>query len=409
MGSIQEMPRTSTPPPLELSSLPPGNSPDLQLVPATELERTQSWHINCHEWRGPLSPAQYFEREAYLERQSLVSDGKITFWILTLKTSDPNSHDSSRSTSGRPILAACETVLKSAYVAQGGKLRKILAHGIGSVYCRSEYRGKGYASRMISELGTRLGELAWQQPKDTPRGFFSVLYSDIGRQFYAKHAWKPMPSTHIVLLPVHQKSYEKTRQRLGLPEVKDLTATSLETVCQTAISQVETELIEKSRQTPSVPFVAFRPDVEHMGWHHAREDFQARTLFGTDPEIKGAIDPSSGCALIWSRVWRETPARHSIDILRTVIPSKNTLSAEEIEMSLAALLLRAQLESTAWDMLAGVEVWAPEESLLAAATLLNGSEKEVEIVVREKEHICSLRWEGEGDVQWFASEKYPWM
>ena len=213
MGSIEQEIPACPPSALEATSLPTADSVDIHLVPATELERTHCWRLNCNEWRGPLSPQQYFEREAHLERQKLVSNGKITFWILTLKSHPEDENQA------RPILASCETLLKPAFVTKSGELRDVLTHGIGSVYCRKEYRGKGYANRMMSELGKRLGG-GWQQ-KNSP-GIFSILYSDIGQKFYARHHWKPMPSTHMTLLPINQTGYDETRLLLKLPDIKDL-------------------------------------------------------------------------------------------------------------------------------------------------------------------------------------------
>ena len=409
MGSIGDrdhdlpVPQTATPPALDSSSLPSGSSEEVVLVQATELERTQCWHINLHAWRGPLSPAQYIQREAYLERQALVSDGKITFWMLTLKEKENHSDE----TAARPILASCETLLKDAYVAQDGHLNPVLAHGIGSVFCRPEYRGKGYASRMVSELGRRLGKLAWQQPKGTPRGYFSVLYSDIGSEFYARHGWKPMNSTHITLQPIDQVAYDDTRNQLGLPSVENLTTSELEPICKTAIRQVKGELIAKSsKDTDKRPYVAICPDYVHMTWHFAREEFQARTLYNSHPNIKGAIDRITGCALIWCRVFRDKPEQNGIDILKTIIPNTEERTPD-LDKSLAALLLRAQLEAELWKMQAGVEVWSPEPLTLRAAKIL-ANQEDVEVITRKDEHICSLRWEGEGQVEWLSSEKYVW-
>lgn len=410
MGSIGEhdlyVPETATPPALDPESLPSGASEELVLVQATELERTQCWHLNLHAWRGPLSPAQYLQREAYLERQPLVSDGKITFWFLTLK----DYHQTDKS-SPRPILASCETLLKNAYIAQDGHLTPVLAHGIGSVFCRREYRGKGYASRMMSELATRLGKLAWQQPKDTSRGHFSILYSDIGQQFYAKHGWKPMTSNHITLRPIDQAAYDHARQRLDLPRVEDLRSVDLEPICQAAITQVESELLTKSSMDATKrPYVAVCPDYKHMGWHFAREDFFASALYGPYPEIKGTVDRKTGCALIWSKVFRDDPEQSGLDMLKTIIPAHHDTATDntaDLEKSIAALLLRAQLEAKTWDMQAGVEVWNPEKITLRAAKML-ANEEDVEVVTRKDEHICSLRWEGEGEVEWLANEKYAW-
>lgn len=96
-GSLEE---TTAPAPLPLPKLPPSGSPSISLVPATLLERYQCWHINAHSWRGPLSVPQYIRREAFLERQLLTRNGKITYWILT-DTSLPVGQDGAR-----PILAS---------------------------------------------------------------------------------------------------------------------------------------------------------------------------------------------------------------------------------------------------------------------------------------------------------------
>ncbi len=222
---------------------------------------------------------------------------------------------------------------------------------------------------------------------------------------------------------------------LSLFETTSLISTmDAEPVCQIAIEQVKAEVTQTSQQTPpGTSIIAVSPDVDHMVWHHAREEFQAKSLFNKDTAIKGAVDPATGCALIWCRVWREGE-NDGIDVLKTVIPgivddpsegvlssrtwsstssqsatdsAEHSIGAYRIRQSLAALLLRAQLESAIWKMQGGVEIWSPEGVVIAAVKVLNKNE-DVKIVVREEEHICSLRWESEGEVEWLANEKYAW-
>ena len=189
-------PSTSTPEPVPKNLRPASTSVDLVIVPATDLEYVQTWHLNAGEWRGPLSLEQYLRRERTLQNLDLTKDGKITAWILTSDQLPPNADGT------RPILASCETLLKHAYLAKNGKTQKILAHGIGSVYCRPEYRGNGYAGRMMVELGKAVQ--TWQQSNGT-KGTFSVLYSDIGVNFYSQRGWKVFPSTHIHLCHAHRQ------------------------------------------------------------------------------------------------------------------------------------------------------------------------------------------------------------
>ena len=94
----------------------------------------------------------------------------MTFWILV---------DTASATKSRPILASCESFRKRALIRrQDGKVQEVISHGIGSVFCNPDFRGKGYAGRMLNELGNKLEN--WQQ-KDGQTADFTVLYSDIGK------------------------------------------------------------------------------------------------------------------------------------------------------------------------------------------------------------------------------------
>ena len=206
-----------------------------------------------------------------------------------------------------------------------------------------------------------------------------------------------------------QATYEETRSRLNLPKLTELKTKDIAQVCATACSQVEDELITKSKASSS-PHVAIKPDHAHMSWNLAREELQCHYLGNPYPAIKGAMDPVTGCALIWCRVYASEPAEAALNILKTIGPTVPSVRPEQIRKSQAALLLMAQLEAKAWDMQMGVEVWSPEQSTLEAAELLLENERKVDVVVRDKEHICSLRWEGgdQDEIEWIANERYAW-
>jgi GNAT superfamily N-acetyltransferase len=403
MGSIAEIAdgdpvETTVPVPIPSSELPLSTSSSITLVPAKLLERHQCWNINSHAWRGPLSVAQYIKRESFLGNQLLTQNGKITYWILT-----DNSLPLGRE-GARPILASCETLRKEGYLAEDGRLEKLVTHGIGSVFCRHEYRGRGYASRMMTEVGKTLE--TWQQ-REYVRASFSMLWSDIGLSFYAAHGWKAMPSRHISLPPLSQQAFPQICNVSDCSNIQDLFAQDIQNrLCPKAVAEVETQLQRQSQRTPNVPYVAICPDYDHMAWHHAREDFQARTLYNKGPLIKGAEDRATGCAVIWSRVYGEAPHKNKLHILHTVVPV-DTIG--DVSGSVAALLLRAQLEAREWDLHGGLELWNPAAHAVDAAQIVAGEEK-VQISVRDKESVCSLKWIGGGDpdVQWLANEKYAW-
>lgn len=151
--------------------LPLSTSPSLALVHPTDAEKLATWHLNGQSWRGRLPLETYFRRESVLANQTLTRDGGITFWIL-VDTSTPTS-------SPRKILASCETYRKRALVARGNnKVEEVVSHGIGSVYCNPKLRGRGYAARMMKEIGMKLD--TWQQA-DGKSADFTVLFSDIGK------------------------------------------------------------------------------------------------------------------------------------------------------------------------------------------------------------------------------------
>lgn len=388
---------TSKPPALDAYALPSAQSPDLKLESATPLEHLQTSHLNAEEWKGPLDLQQYLEREEILQQVDLTKDGRITGWILT-SDALPRNPDGSR-----PILASCETIQVSAYVAREGNLQNAQAHGIASVFTRSEYRGKGYAARMMAELGKRLE--SWQTLEGLPNAF-SVLYSDIGPKFYARLGWKVFPSTHIHLDPLGRNEYDTAKSQF--PPVEDLTLSDLQQL--PAVEYVKQRLQEQSKSRPSTTYVAIRPDMEHFAWHTARDEFQCRILGKGHPSTKGAIHRGTGLALIWCRVYAASERDWQLHILHTIIPPSIQTTAD-VQAAMAALLLRAQLEASQWEMAAGVEVWDPTDLTVAAAQRLKSEEEcTVEVITRDKEHLCSLRWNDrdDEDVVWLSNEKYAW-
>ena len=150
-------------------NLPSSDSPNLALLHPTQQEKVETWKLNGSSWRGTMPLSIYLQRETHLESQALTKDGGITFWILV---------DSTLPVNERPILGSCESFRKRALVARAGRIEDVVTHGIGSVFCNPRYRRRGYAQRMMEELGDKLD--TWNQ-EDGKRTDFTVLYSDIGK------------------------------------------------------------------------------------------------------------------------------------------------------------------------------------------------------------------------------------
>lgn len=155
--------------------LPRGDSPTLALVHPTEEEQLIQSKLNGAEWRGALSPSAYLRREITLSQQALTKEGGITYWILVDTALENNPLDPQSGT--RLPLASCETYRKKALVWRDGKLQEMVSHGVGSVFCGQHLRGRGYAQRMMKELGKAL---QFHQI-DNRECLFTILYSDIGK------------------------------------------------------------------------------------------------------------------------------------------------------------------------------------------------------------------------------------
>ena len=155
-----------------MSTLPDRDSPELHLVVATPEENVKQQHANSDEWRGALSLPAYLRREEHLVDQDLTRDGGLTAWVLVYQPAGSDEKD-------RQVLCGCETIKKRAlvHVASADTVEAVTAHGVCSVFCPPQYRGKGYAGRMIADLGERLK--TWQS--NGQNNLFSVLYSDIGK------------------------------------------------------------------------------------------------------------------------------------------------------------------------------------------------------------------------------------
>lgn len=384
--------------------LPKRDSLDLHLVVATPEEHLAQTHANSTEWRGPLNLETYLRREYHLFNQDLTKDGGLTAWMLVYQPEGQKE---------RQVLCGCETIKKKALVGKNGKVEDVTVHGICSVFCPEEFRGKGYAGRMMKDLGERLESWQVDAGKSVP---FTVLFSDIGKEFYTARGWHPFPSTHVSLPPV------TPAMGAGLPQVHMLKAENLPELC-TDDEKLVRSRVSKFREGDKTA-VALIPESKVIQWHQAREDFVANELYGKQPEIKGAVSGDAGTRVwcYWTRIWTNPQEhdRNTLHILRLVIEDESfsdfapasTDSATELQdspitMAVAALFAAAQAEAARWDM-KEVQIWNPTSTTLAAAQILD---PKASVVDRESESIVSLRWYGEGsheDVELMCNEKVNW-
>ncbi|KAL7924320.1 hypothetical protein ACQKWADRAFT_286441 [Trichoderma austrokoningii] len=383
--------------------LPSSNSPTIILTNPTPPERSRTWTYSQPEWGNSLSVPEYLHREEYLLTIPLARDGGITNWILTDSAAavDPD-------TAERPVLASCETLRKRALVRGGGKdgiVRDVWAHGIASVFTYTGFRGRGYASKMMELLGGYMQ--ATQRESGEPA--FSVLFSDIGKEFYAKHGgWMPLENTQIEYR-VKESPVEYDASVIKLLGDEDLPA----------LAERDEELIRKEMALPnssdaSKTRVAILPDIDTLQWHLYRQAFICDTAYGRKPAVHGALyaSPSTG-----SRVWGifernhyggpNKPEKNVLSFLRFVVEDSN-ISDLELSEAVVGIFRAAEKEARDWEC-SKVEIWNPLGRVRKIVE--DAAEFESIFVVRDAKNLASLNWFGDGaaeDLDWVVNERFEW-
>jgi len=392
--------------------LPNASSPTLRLTHATPTQKLLQSLENSAVWRGPLSVAAYLRREKYLENQPLTTSRGITHWVL-IDSAEPESPR-------RRVLCSCQTIRKRALVVREGQTQDTIAHCVTNVFCPSQHSRRGYATRMMKELGNVLG--TYQTEESSARSLvFSALWSDIGKKFYAEHGWEPFPSSHIsipAVSPLPTRGLYSQKHKLKL-----LRASDIGSLCAADEQNLRKALAVRPPDSP--PAICLVPDHATISWHHAREDFIATELYSRTSEIKGALvsgpEPGQRAWCYWTLSWPGDPHGHHDDLHNHVHGrddgkscNPNTLhilrlafenaNAQSIEM----LLRAAQRYAGLWNM-GSVQFWNPSPEAAEAARRIDLG---VQVVDREEQSIASIKWFGpDGDrvgMEWLGNEKYAW-
>lgn len=396
--------------------LPSAESPDLILAESTKAELQHVWALHHPMWGPALTLENYLNREEFLMTVPLAKNGGVTHWILTDRNGTPDN---------RPIYASCESLRKRALAsrldAEGQVvLQEGIAHGIASVFTNPAYRGKGYASRMMADLGPKLKEWSEgrKEPKDgddaavmTP-SLFSVLYSDIGKTFYAKNGWAAFESSHLCFKPTDTDAPAYT----PAANVKLLDYHDLAILCNLDEQMLKTTMEHRAKLLPGnskKACAALMPDLDQFLWHLMREDFMTKHIFGKTPTIRGALfgEPGKRIWAVWTRGYYgglEKKEGNTFHILRVVVENEDDVSEEYVAQGFKEIIQLAQHEAKQW-LSFDIQMWNPSPLLKSAAAK---SGLEHELIDREKESIASLMWYGESEpteaVDWVANEKFGW-
>lgn len=387
--------------------LPDSNSLVLHLTHPTAAECIKIWTNTSASWRESLTSSTFVQEKLFLTTVPLAKNNGMTMWILVDKNLPPDQ---------RPILCSCETFLKRSLMSDTvGKVEEVIVHGIASVFCPSEYRRRGYAARHMTELAKTL--CTWRSDQAKVAG--SVLYSDIGKVYYAKFGWQPNSTNWHVEFPSMIISRSSLTQELvedDLPELCKRDEAIIRAAMATPVDGVK-------------KLLTILPDLDHMLWHIGKEIFVIERLFGKIPRAKGAIAGTAGnqAWAIWTHRYYEHPNAESpiniLYILRLVVEGDDSANKprstkendlqgamqEEKVDSLIAVLQHAQAEAAEWQ-LDHVALWEPTPWVLDVITKSKISHSMVE---REEGSTACCQWYEENGgfgaaPVWINNERYAW-
>ncbi|KAF3924003.1 hypothetical protein ABW21_db0203877 [Orbilia brochopaga] len=366
--------------------------PHLILRPADIPERHYTWVINSPSWRGVLSENAYY-----------------------LPCPQTTDH----------VLSACETIRKPCLIVRdNGEVEDVISWGIGSVYTSEKHRGKGYARTMMQLLGHQLKD--FRDPSDPDQKLrvgFSVLYSDIGKQFYKKVGWQPHESSHISF-PSHLPSSVSVSAVAG--RVKQIAKGDLKALCAVDCNHIRRYVAKTPFREGIKARCVQLPVVEVMDWHHAREEYIGPYVTNKTPSVKGAWVPltntaeyppregSEGLDSAWV-IWTHDFALKKLLFLRLHVPPVTSTNQDSVSAALRALIVAAAVEAQAWSF-DEIISWNPDDLTMDAVKNVFGEES-YDLVHREKDSIASLMWydrESGGEevepenIEWLFNEKCGW-
>jgi GNAT superfamily N-acetyltransferase len=387
-----------------VSQLPDSHSQTLHLSHPTASERRSILRSNAAEWRYTLTVEDYVEISMVLADNPEANFAGFTEWILVEGSHNPNQ---------RHILASCETYVKRAWVndPEGG-FKEVIVHGIASVFCDPQYRGRGYAKRMLRELGLVLR--TWKTDDHT-ECVGSVLWSDIGKTYYNTLGWSPGTNVHLEFPSLRSPAGENVRSRL-------LRANDLPALCAADSNMIRKTLLRTTEKGGLCMTII--PDHSHMLWHHIREELIWNQVhLHSTPGDKGVIagQPENRVWAIWAHGLSSTEtsstSQGTLYILRLVVERPEVFESrerdlspserEELVLNMKIVLQSAQAEAAKWK-LGSVRLWNPSDFL---KELISKAGIEYSEVDREKECIGSLQWYGPDDeenVEWIGNERYAW-
>ncbi|KAI5121874.1 hypothetical protein M0805_001082 [Coniferiporia weirii] len=378
----------------------------LTLFAATREQTLESRKRTFPQWGRGLTLEQYLARESQLDVAEHAASGKFTTWVLAPRD-DPTTLD---------FKCSCETYRRKGLVRypNSASPEEVIGYGIASVFTPLRNRRKGYARVMMSLLHWVIAPRAllppfpkqWgappPEPADCGNAKFSVLYSDIGPDFYKSASPSEESEGWVVRDPV-STIWDVPKDTSDVDSTESETSVEwlTEDTCKRIWSQ-DAELMRTGpgfghTDTTSRTTFTFLPDAGVSAF------LVRRTMFFI-PGQTYEIPTKWGVALHNEHNDRDTTfATWTLDVRSpppTLIVTRLRASEETFPRLVSCLLLAARESG-----MERVEVWNLPKELQKTASSL-GAKTEP-----RDEHLNAFKWYGpekSNDLEWLFNEKFCW-
>ncbi|KAF7971280.1 hypothetical protein HWV62_21526 [Athelia sp. TMB] len=357
----------------------------LSLYPATQEQVIESRKRSFAEWGQKLPLEEYLERDAYMDGLAHAKNNRLTTCFLR-----------------KGIIAAPDSSAVS----------EVSCYGIASVFTPAHKRGKGYARQMMRLLHWVMAPRnalpkfpeAWGSPPDaTGNADFSVLYSDVGSEFYHQcgpsdvkgNGWLSVGSIGTIWNAASPGLAQDPEKELYEWELLD--KDDLEKVWRADTAAMREDLLGASKSSGR-PCFAFLPTEGVAAFQVHR-----KATFSPGRPPVPALD-HWGVVLAGTKGEPKTFATWTIDDSNpektpTFLVTRLRATANTLP-SLMRRIRRAIEESVQKPTATRIEVWNLPVELQLVASQLGG------ITGARGEHLPSFKWYGkEQEPQWLFNEK----
>ncbi|KAI0764876.1 hypothetical protein C8Q74DRAFT_1318431 [Fomes fomentarius] len=457
---------------------------DLSLFPATPDQVHESRTRHAEEWARNSTLEEYLLRDVIMDKDEHAANGNLITWVLA-----PRSHPRTLD-----FLCSCETFRRTAVVAKPSTdpisanvdVEEVTAYGIASVFTPARNRKKGYARHMMRLLHWVLAPRSalqgppnissstrsstaltfpaeWGTPPDIAlsleslgNAHFSVLYSDVGREFYRSCGTDAVSRNGWVVTGATETSWILSRTQTGCAtpeppaaepveeplakrdaELTRLTESDVLTLYTHDARWIKDDLAAQARAQPpelrsasgvTVPagrtLFSFLPD-KGVGAFVIRRTINFTTegldsdkqpvlpsaqwglalLPGGARTLADALDYKFGSGEGAAQPLQQFPfVTWTLDVRgsspRTLVVARLRADERTLPVLLDELLVVAREEK-----LDKVEVWYLRPELRAVAEARGWTTKERE------EHLSAVKWYGDEDedkLDWVYNEKFCW-